>query len=574
MPGLAGFTCGHLPPDAARRALAGMRALLSHGESRRLDELFCDGRVCATRSHTNITQPQPQPHSEGETHVWLDGEFFNREELARTLPAGEAPTTDPALLLALYRREDDFSFLKQIDGVYAAVIYDAGARSVHLIGDRYGLRHLSWATHAGGVAWASEVKAALELPGFEPKIERASLQDFFETGNLTGERTWLEGVELLPAATVLTWDLDTRSAHKSRYWSADEIAPLPGGTDAVELAEELGRLFRAAVERRCRAGERIGLTLSGGLDSRAILAAIPERGAALHAVTFGKRNCEDARIAALAAARKGATHQVVEMDAAGWLAPRPEAVWWTDGECDLMHMHVLAIASRAREWFDIGLDGLGANGIIGDSWVEYGMSGAGEYIDTRTRRFLVLGPTVVRGFVEERFPFLDNRFVELALAAPGRLKANNALYRMMLLKTFPRFFEDIPWQKTGVPVSWPLPSEGRRKHFVELKDQLRHKLGWYGIANPPSRGYADYASWMRQEPARSIFREVLANPSALYPEFVPRERVEGDLAKHFGGRDRAEFLCRALTFEIWLRQVFKGEYRSAPPAHADLVGAG
>jgi asparagine synthase (glutamine-hydrolysing) len=134
---------------------------------------------------------------------------------------------------------------------------------------------------------------------------------------------------------------------------------------------------------------------------------------------------------------------------------------------------------------------------------------------------------------------------------------------MMLLKAFPQFFESIPWQKTGSPISWPRPNERHRKSLVELKDALLYKLSWFGITDPPSRGYADYTKWIRREPARTIFKEMLSSRDALYPDYIPREPVESDLAKHFGGRDRAGHLCLALTFEIWLRQVFKGEYRSA-----------
>ena len=73
MPGLVGFTDANASPEEARPVLERMRALLSRGESRHSDEVFSDGRVCASRSHTNIIQPDPQPHSEGGVHVWLDG---------------------------------------------------------------------------------------------------------------------------------------------------------------------------------------------------------------------------------------------------------------------------------------------------------------------------------------------------------------------------------------------------------------------------------------------------------------------------------------------------------------------
>jgi asparagine synthase (glutamine-hydrolysing) len=77
--------------------------------------VVCDEKVSATRVHTNILQPEPQPYVESGVCVWLDGEFYNCEELGRSL--GITPTNDPALLLELYHREDFLSLLKRIDGI-------------------------------------------------------------------------------------------------------------------------------------------------------------------------------------------------------------------------------------------------------------------------------------------------------------------------------------------------------------------------------------------------------------------------------------------------------------------------
>jgi len=274
------------------------------------------------------------------------------------------------------------------------------------------------------------------------------------------------------------------------------------------------------------------------------------------------KGCNDLRIAAAAAARKGAVHHTCEMSAENWLRLRPEAVWWTDGELNLMHMHVVTILPRVAELFDIGLDGCAANGVIGDAWIEQGMAGVREYFRDRPRRFLVLGPTTVRSFIETRFPFLDNRFVELAVAAPDHLKKDNSLYRIMLLIAFPSFYETIPWQHTGSPIRWPRPTGARGHRVGRLRGKLLQALRHHGLYKSAERGYADYATWIRQEPARTFVREVLSSASALYPAYVSRARVDSDLAKHLEGKDRSESLCRMLTFEIWLRQVFEGKYRT------------
>ncbi|MDT5271969.1 MAG: hypothetical protein QOH49_4155 [Acidobacteriota bacterium] len=573
MPGLAGFTLGTYEPAEAVASLARMRSLLAHGESRSEDELFCDGRVCATRTHTGIVQREPQPHAEGGVRVWLDGEFYNREELARTLGGGEEFASDAALLAALYRRDGDFDFLKAIDGIYSAVIYDEPARRVHLVSDRYGLRHLFWTTHAGGLAWASEVKAMLALPGFEPEVDRAALQDFFEFGQLTGDRTWFEGVELLPSGTVLTWDEDARTTLRRRYWWWDDIKPLEGSVDEDELARELGRLFRASVERRARTGGRVGLTLSGGLDSRVILAAMPEGGAAVHAVTFGKRGCDDVRIAAQAARVRGAEHHVTEMSSEGWLAPRLGGVWATDGQLNLMHMHVAAAAPLVRQLFDVNLDGFLGDATIGGSYIgSHGRDVIGN-LDSRGRRFISLGPAALRPFAETRLPFFDNQFLELAMSAPESLRKDSCLYHKMLLLTFPEYFRDIPWQSTGAPITWPRREASKRSLLGEKRERLIEVLDYYGLRLRPARSYADYANWLRREPARSFCGALLGDASALYADYVPRERAGAVLASHMKGRDRSEELGRFITFEIWLRQVFLSEYREAGAQSLKLAAA-
>lgn len=564
MPGLVGFTNTNASPEDSRRALERMRDLLSYGESRHVDELFCDEHVCASRSHTNIIQPHPQPVSESGIHVWFDGEFYNREELLDDfVDTSSFHANDPALLLALYQHDREFKFLNRVDGIYAAVIYDAGSRRVHLISDRYGLRHLFWTAQGNRFAWASEVKAMLELPGFEPKIDRETVDDFFRLGHLTGDRTWFEGVELLPSGTLLTWDLTSHAVDRRRYWWWDDIKPLEGAPDEEELARELGRLFRASVERRSRHGGRVGLTLSGGLDSRAILAAIPEEIRPV-AVTFGRKSCDDVRIAARAAAVRGAEHHVAELNVSNWLAPRLEGVWTTDGQLNVMHMHISIVAPLLKQLYDVNLDGFLGDATIGGSYIDNHEGDVKWNLDNRGRRFISQGPSVLRPFVETRLPFFDNEFLKLAMAVPESLRKDSYLYHKMLLLAFPEYFRDIAWQRTGAPIVWPQRDVKRRSFFSEKRQRLSEILEYYGLYRHPTHSYADYANWIRREPASSFFAKLLQDPSALYAEYIPRDQVIHTWERHMKGRDRTDDLGRFLTFEIWLRQVFKGEYRIAP----------
>ena len=97
------------------------------------------------------------------------------------------------------------------------------------------------------------------------------------------------------------------------------------------------------------------------------------------------------------------------------------------------------------------------------------------YITQRMRCFTLHGLRlwIARG-ADYRLPFLDNQFQELLFALPTALKRNNRLYRTMLLTTFPDYFNDIPWQATGLPLTWPMwAARGRAK----LRG-LRRRLGF------------------------------------------------------------------------------------------------
>ncbi len=577
MPGLVGFVHPEIDREMGQRTLKQMRDLITHRASYKQDELFCGGPVYASRTHLDAIQRAHQPFHQDGTYVWLDGEFFNRDELG--LQGGE----DPQVLSELYKEVADLPALKRIDGIFSAVIYDSRRHVVHLVTDRFGLRHLYWTVHEGGLFWTSEVKAVLALPGFRVKIDRRAVDQFFGPGYLLEDRTWFEGVQLLSSGTVLTWDIKEGSLQTRRYWWWDEIRKRKDLT-LRDAAEEMGRLFRNAVERRCDSNEGIGVTLSGGLDSRAILAAIPARAEPIQAVTFGKSGCDDIRIARLAAKTKGSAHHVVTIDAENWFSDRPKGVWWTDGQLNLMHMHgIEALDSVERPKINLhgflgdvvmggsyvkergDLEGLQSSELVAkqmacepdhiENWEDYKSLDSAEYylIQNRGRRFISGGTRMCATSIEQRKPFFDNELIEFLFSLPGFLRFRSCLYNEMLLHTFPSYFKTIPWRDTGVPIGWPRGLAWAAVQSRKVKTRF---------ISPGCVGVADYPIWLRQDPARSFSNNLLRNSEAIYPDYIPRERVEADWESHLSGADHADAVCRYLTFEIWLQQVFEGRYRA------------
>jgi len=537
-----------------------MQNLLTHFRSYIRSELFSDSQISSCHSDKSMVNRGPQPFAEGGVRVWMDGELFKVKESARAAHPIQRPATE--ILCRLFLEERDLSFLTRLDGIYSAVIYDAAEAKVHLIADRYGLRHLYWTRHRGGLAWGSEVKAMLALPDFRPRIDRVALEEFVRDGYVSENRTWFEDVTLLGPGTTLTWNLRQKELRIEKYWGWKSIRVLTGKIDDVEIADELARLLIKATEIRCRPAERVGTLLSGGLDSRAILAAMPDRNRPIHCVTFGQRECDDMSIAHRAAQVKGAAHHCLEINAENFLKGRAAGVWWTDGQSNLMDLHVAALLPSDRDFFDIVFDGFWGDTIVGGWHIRPNDFNEVYKLNNRGRRFIINGPRFLNTWLECRLPFCDNDLVDLAMSIPREIRGAFQLYQKMLLRNFRPYYEHIPWQYTSLPIHLPrFPSQG---WFWEKKWVFKWVLFsvWSRIRSAfQAPSFVEYDSWVKQEPAKSFVDGVLNSKAALYPEFLPSEEVALCWQRHLNGFNHTRQLFTYLTLELWLQQVFLGKHR-------------
>jgi len=122
----------------------------------------------------------------------------------------------------------------------------------------------------------------------------------------------------------------------------------------------------------------------------------------------------------------------------------------------------------------------------------------------------------------------------------------------MLLANFPEYFREIPWQTTGFPISWP-------NLTVRVGRSLRRLR-----KREVSPGFAGYAPWLRDKPARYLIDALLLPNNAQHRAFV---EPAGDLwRKHLAGEDHTEHIGRYLTLELYLRQVHDGSPRTLEDA--------
>jgi asparagine synthase (glutamine-hydrolysing) len=585
MVGLAGFI-HDADPNEASITLDRMGEVLAEHPKVQLSQRYCDDHISCISASLPFTGLQP--YIAADLAVWLDGEIYDFGALVGKINVTENVTVTVA---ALYRRHG-LEFFKTTDGVFAAVIYDRERMELNLVTDRYGLRRL-YVWKGRNLVWASALRTFLVLPEFVPKVDLKSLMDFMDLGYITEEKTWFSDVTLLPSGSVLTWDIQANNGKETRYWWWDEIKLLGGCVDEDEIADELGDLFIRAVQKRMRPGERIGSELSGGLDSRAIVAAISRSARNVPTLTVGKDGCADRVIAGQAAAAAGIVNRQFSLTESNWLLPRFRGVWLTDGQSDLQHMHCIEATELYAKLFDICLSGFAGDLVLGGGFLfEDALDGpispelaarstgqdpgkikiSEQYIplsktdffilQNRVRRSTYNGIIMMADDIEMRMPFYDNRLLEFSYSLPDSVRVHSHIYKKMLLRRFPEFYRRIPWQKTGFPIG----ISDNLANFLHLTRRARRKLSRLsgGLFRDPlsHRNYTDYPSWLRQEPSCTVFSALLNSPKAIYPEYLPKSEVQSAWNQHLRGADHADKVFKYATFEIWLQQVFEKTLRT------------
>ena len=219
---------------------------------------------------------QPMSTRDGRFHVTFNGEIYNYLELRRELEIlGHCfeSQCDTEVLLASYAQWGANAFRRFV-GMFAFGLVDSRENTLVLVRDFFGIKPLYYAEWRDGTAFASEIKALLELPGVDRRVAPQRLYDYLRFG-LTdhGAETLLQAVHQVPAAHYLRIAIDGRRPPQlERYWSPGEVER--SSISMAQAAERLRELFLDSVRLHLRSDVPVGAALSGGLDSSAIVMAM------------------------------------------------------------------------------------------------------------------------------------------------------------------------------------------------------------------------------------------------------------------------------------------------------------
>jgi asparagine synthase (glutamine-hydrolysing) len=522
--------------------------------------------------------------------LFLDGEIYEA-------PGTMGQSGAEALLTGWQR--DGEKFLARVHGLFNAVIWDREARELTVITDRFGMRPIYVASLPTAFVAASEIKALLAQPGVDTSWSETGFSEFFAFGHFLNDSTLFAGIRALRPATVLVYRAAERRVVESQYWKP---RPQPSKAPATEQVRALDDYLVAAVQRRARPRERLGLSLSGGLDARTILGLMPP-GLNLSSICIGIEGGIDHRGAAALAAIAGVPHHPYILDS-GFLANFEthlrSMVSLTDGH----YLDQGIVMTTLPMYRELGIDfllrghggellhmskaysfSLDESGLrLGDAelpdWLythlsAYMLKGVpldifafdvpiraraslGEairhtvdadspvsrvwqlFLNTRLHRETALSMHKFGCFATVRMPYIDNDVVDTLLSMPARMKLGDELQTEILRHRKPAFLKVVN-SNTGARMG-----AGRIvRELARFQMRVGAKLGLKGY-----QPYERLGLWLKRELKPFVERVLLSDEFLARGLFRP-DAVKRVVNEHMTSRANHTFLLMSLLiFEL------------------------
>lgn len=219
---------------------------------------------------------QPMSSLSGKMEIVFNGEIYNYVEIRKDLQKEKVPVyggTDTTVLLELLERNGTDS-IKILNGMFAFAIWDKVNKNLILCRDRFGVKPLYYRLGKDGIAFSSEPKSIIQLYPECRSIDMDTVMSFLIENELyTKDRSFYEGIKVFPKAHYGVYSLYQNKMTFYKYWDYPVESDNLRHKDANVLCDEFNSLLEDSIRIRMRSDVPVGITLSGGLDSTAILTA-------------------------------------------------------------------------------------------------------------------------------------------------------------------------------------------------------------------------------------------------------------------------------------------------------------
>jgi asparagine synthase (glutamine-hydrolysing) len=266
-------------------------------------------------SHLVLDPQSPGPQAAAETQampVVFHGVLHNTQALRAEAGRPSADGSVAGLVAELYRQQGT-RFVSRLEGEFSLALIDEALRRVVLATDPIGSYPIYWRADADGFIFGSELSAVLRAAPRASQLNLRAVADYLTTGAVLGDKTLAKGVQLLDPGTVLVYGMDDGRVTLETY-SCLESFFQHRWSDHGAYLEAVEAAFSQAVRRAMTATVPVGLSLSGGLDSRAILSAVNGQAPAVRTYTLGVAGCADQIIGERLARVAGTQHRFFELN--------------------------------------------------------------------------------------------------------------------------------------------------------------------------------------------------------------------------------------------------------------------
>ena len=311
-----------------------------------------------------------QPIHNEDSTVWVvqNGEIYNHLELRDVLIGtghSFATQSDTEVLVHGYEEWGE-AMVERLNGMFAFALYDSRRRRVFLARDRMGIKPLHYAVDGRRLVFASELKALLCDPVLRREIDPVALDEYLALEFVPSPRSMVRGISKLPPAHTLEWFPGSGMHRLHRYWAPTLGEDEGDGDQQVrsldEQCDELRTVLRESVRKELISDVPLGVFLSGGIDSSAVIAMMSQLGGDVKSfsVGFAERSFDESRYARHVARHVGADHHELTLEPSMLLDLIPRLPTLLDepiGDASIIPTYLLSAFTRRHVKVALGGDG-------------------------------------------------------------------------------------------------------------------------------------------------------------------------------------------------------------------------
>src|SRR5271170_2734532 len=327
-----------------------------------------------------ILDPSPlghQPMHDPETGNWIayNGEIYNFRDVRRELEqAGTkfVSHSDTEVLLKAYARWGE-PCLAKFRGMFAFALWDARQHRLFMARDPMGIKPLHYAESGAYFLFASEVRTLLGTGLIPRRLDQAGLLNYLAFGSACDPFTLVEGIHALPAGHSLIWQSGT--IHQSRYWAlvnggaASDSATAgvsPSAAEYGHAASTLQPMLEEAVRLQLVSDVPVGVFLSGGIDSSALVSILSRGGVApaTFSIVFREADFSEAEYSRAIAKKFRTDHHEITVSQEDVRSAIPDALRAMDlPTMDAVNTYFVSREARAAG-VKVALSGLGGDEVF------------------------------------------------------------------------------------------------------------------------------------------------------------------------------------------------------------------